>query len=90
LLSKAKKMNLGTPHELRIQPLALVSGKRQFVFRLRFHGRKQPVEFETSGDDAMSIMLALRELQAKYKLPIPQRPGTRGKPVLSIVRDDDE
>jgi hypothetical protein len=78
-------MKLGEPYELQIKP---ISGKKRFLFLLRFSKRTQPVEFEMTTADAMSIMKALQKLQAVHKLAIPHDPtAKRGKPTLSIVRD---
>jgi hypothetical protein len=80
-------MKLGTPYKLQILP---INGKKRLQFRLWFDERTQPVEFETSADAAMLIMNALREIQVRHKLAIPQDPTKkRGKPILSIVKSDD-
>jgi hypothetical protein len=85
-MAENKKMKLGIPNELRIKP---INGKKRFRFLLRFPERTQPVEFETGADDAMAIMKALQRIQELYKLPIPQGPLKKGKPALSIVKDDE-
>ena len=70
--------------ELRITPLK----GRRVRFRLRFRGKRQPIEFELTFSEAMSLLGALRRFQAIHRLPIPQlRPS--GKPKLSVVKDDE-
>lgn len=76
--------------ELRELKITAVNGKKRFRFHLRFSASPQPVEFETTADGAMSILRGLQEVQAFHKLAIPHEPASRGKPKLSIVRDDDE
>ena len=40
--------------------------------RLWFVGRAQPLEFETSGKNAMIFLSYLQEFQAEHEIPIPQ------------------
>lgn len=73
--------------EFQITPMP---ESKSFRFRLRFDGKSQQVEFVASFEAAMYLLKHLQRFQVRYKLPIPLRERPRGKPVLSVVRDDDE
>jgi hypothetical protein len=69
-----------------------VRGADRFEIRLESsgHAKHKPIFFEVTFSDAMRLLNALRELQAKYKIPIPPSLRSSGKPTLSLVTDDDD
>lgn len=73
--------------EFQITP---IPESKLFRFRLGFHETAQQVEFEVSFRGGMHILKILQRFQAQYKLPIPLRERPRGRPVLSVVKSDDE
>jgi hypothetical protein len=81
-----KIMKLGRPTQLVVKP---IKAKREFQFLLSFDGRTPSIEFVTTFDGAMRIMVGLQRLQARQKIPIPQQVRTFGKPKLSIVKLDE-
>jgi hypothetical protein len=80
-------MKLGHPTQLAIKANA---GKTEFRFLLSFPESPRQVEFLASAEGAMNLLLGLQELQAKYKIPIPQRVRPTWRPNLRVVTDDDE
>jgi len=80
-------MKLGSPTSIKITP---IKEKTEFQFRLSFPESPQQVEFQTSAEGAMNLMIGLQRLQAHHKIPIPQRLRLTGKPNLRVVTDDDE
>jgi len=64
-------------------------GKTEFRFRFSFVGLRQSIEFQTSGRGAMLVMGGLRQLQARYKIPIPPEARASGRPTLHAVKLDD-
>lgn len=63
----------------------------QLRFRLQFPGstRREPIEFDLSYDASMGLMVALQQIQAQHKIPIPDPLRPHGKPNLSVVQVDD-
>jgi hypothetical protein len=61
----------------------------EYHFLFRGNGRRESVEFSTSPEVAVALMLHLQKLQALYKIPIPAnlRPG--GRPNLRVVEPDE-
>jgi hypothetical protein len=67
-----------------------MSEDRKIVrFLLQFHeSTKQPsVQIELRPDEAMSLLTALQQLQARYQIPIPANLRPQGPPNLTIVTD---
>jgi hypothetical protein len=64
-------------------------GRFRFLLREGGANTQPSVAFEMRADLAMGLLSALREYQAKYKIPIPAsfRPK-RGQPPLTIVGDE--
>ena len=62
----------------------------EFRFRFQLDGKLPQVEFYARFEDAMYLLKHLQVFQVRYKLPIPRRNPPRGKPSLSVVRDDEE
>ena len=79
-------MKFGSPTRIKISPSR---DKKQFQFLLSFSGRSQRVEFETTSDAAMLLMMALQRVQMIHKIPIPRQLRPTGKPKLSIVKLDE-
>ena len=80
-------MNLGRPKKLTVKPKN--AEKTEFQFLLEFRGRDQPVEFFVTGDGAMMILHGLKEIQARYRIPIPDSIRPRGRPTLRVVLPDE-
>jgi hypothetical protein len=77
---------LGSPSEIRIIPN---KERTVFLFRLTFRERPPPIEFMMDDAGAMLLLHGLKELQAKYKIPIPDQVRPRGKPKLRVVTSDE-
>ena len=78
---------MGKLSKLKIKP---DEESRLLQFRPNLHDQTQPVEFETSFEEAMAIMGALQHLQAKYRIPIPASLRPSGPPNLSIVEVEED
>jgi hypothetical protein len=49
----------------------------------------QTVQFEATSDAAMALLSALERLQIHYRWRMPSYRPRRGKPKLSVVKDDE-
>ena len=76
------------PTQIRIDR---VLGEDQLYVQLESDGpaRYKSIVFEISFEEAMYLLNVLRQLQAKYKIPIPPSHRPSGKPRLTVVTDDD-
>jgi hypothetical protein len=85
----ATARNLGWLQRIKLDP---PDEEGRVLFHLEFHGAKppSPIEFWTTPEGAMGIMVMLQRQQAKHKLPIPANFHPRGHPSLSVVEDQDE
>jgi hypothetical protein len=81
---------------MKIEPTTIkfvrVRGEDRFEIHLESSvlAKHKSIFFEVTFSDAMRLLNALRELQAKYKIPIPPNLRSSGKPTLSLVTDDDD
>jgi hypothetical protein len=78
------------PPRLKLFEIKPNQEKSEFRFRFSFLGSHPPIEIETSGRGAMLMMGGLRQLQARYKIPIPREVRPSGKPTLRVVVPDDD
>jgi len=62
--------------------------------RIRFefpdHAKRKPISWEVTFDEAMRLLHGLKQVQAKYKIPIPPNLRPSGKPNLTLVKLDAE
>jgi hypothetical protein len=59
--------------------------KVRFLFQFDEQGEQPSIELVLRAEEAMSLMVALQQLQVKYKIPIPAALRPQGSPTLTIV-----
>jgi hypothetical protein len=79
--------HLGELQRLSISP---PDAEGQVRFHLEFRGatRRDAIEFDTSCDGAMGIMLGLQQMQVRHKIPVPANLRPQGRPTLTIVEPE--